>query len=74
MSEEIKTELNEDETVCPFYDRIPILKTNPLIKPTLKPRLKPMPTQTKSYRFFRRMTSKSLVHLTIQGKKMIQTA
>ena len=31
MSEEIKTELNEDETVWPPY------RTDPLIKPTLKP-------------------------------------
>lgn len=32
MSEEIKTELNEDETVCPSYP-----KTNPLLEPTLEP-------------------------------------
>ena len=63
MSEEIKTELNEDETVCPLYP-----------KNLRNPRKKPTPPPAKLNPFFRRMTSKSLVHLTIQGKKMIQMA
>ena len=61
MSEEIKTELNEDETVCLILKTYAQAHAQNLRLFLLNP-------------FFRRMTSKSLVHLTIQGKKMIQMA